>query len=883
MKKFILLLSTGIFMLSCAKQTANIPELRESGYRVAGIVNPYKDYVNGDSLQQILNDQSGLLIQPYSRDNTLLPHRGIPAEWKNCSREILEEKAHPGEFFVFKTALLSRDELMDIEMQLIAADGSEAFTEFLCFNTDGVDYLGNRFSKTLKVEADKLTVLLAGFQIPENAKGSQTAEIKILSNRKEIGSYKLKINVNGEAVEDSGVNSEKKLSRLKWLNSRIGFSDKPVDPYIPVEVNNNVISILGRKVHLRQNGLPSKIESYYNQSNTEIIKEATQITGQFEFKVSNNNNKIIKPLTVIKENDCRATWIAEYSSENIMFKVTGVIEYDGYMNIDITAEALETTSVENMKLVIPFNNYSMKYSMGIDQKSGALKSGTYDWKWDTEKHQDAAWIGNVNGGVCIRLKGANFKRPLVNAYYQYSKLNLPDSWGNENKGGITLTNTDSEKTFTAYCGERTLEKGKQLHFITDCYITPFKTIDTDRQWKERYLHITPGGAAGEMPDINKAEKYGANILNIHHNRVINPFINYPYNDLTINEATDFINKAHSKNMRVKFYYTTREITTSMAEFFPLYWLDGEIIHNKPEGTSWPVTNTSGPHPVLNDLLRKNFIPAWREELRGKFTGLADLAVITTPDSRWNNFYLEGLNFMLQKTGFDGIYIDDTALDRTSLQRARNILKAGNPDALIDTHSWNHYNQYAGYSNCAIVFMELFPYYDKLWLGEAFDYENNTADYILVENSGLPFGTMSEMLQNGGNIWRGMLYGMTNRKGWHGPRNSEPQNIWKLWDNFGMEGTEMIGYWDSRNPVKTGNSEIKATVYKGNGKALIAFAGWNKKTSYINPEIDWAALGIDKDKAQINFPYIKTFQLGLDLPSKIKIPATKGRIMIITSE
>ena len=49
--------------------------------------------------------------------------------------------------------------------------------------------------------------------------------------------------------------------------------------------------------------------------------------------------------------------------------------------------------------------------------------------------------------------------------------------------------------------------------------------------------------------------------------------------------------------------------------------------------------------------------------------------------------------------------------------------------------------------------------------------------------------MGEMLQDGGNPWRGMIYGMTSRLPWAG----DPTHIWKVWDDFGIQGSRMIGY------------------------------------------------------------------------------------------
>ena len=42
-------------------------------------------------------------------------------------------------------------------------------------------------------------------------------------------------------------------------------------------------------------------------------------------------------------------------------------------------------------------------------------------------------MGNVNAGLNLHFMDENFVRPLVNIYYALGKLNLPVSWGNNNK------------------------------------------------------------------------------------------------------------------------------------------------------------------------------------------------------------------------------------------------------------------------------------------------------------------------------------------------------------------------------------------------------------------------------------------------------------------
>ena len=228
-------------------------------------------------------------------------------------------------------------------------------------------------------------------------------------------------------------------------------------------------------------------------------------------------------------------------------------------------------------------------------------------------------------------------------------------------------------------------------------------------------------------------------------------------------------------------------------------------------------------------------------------GELDISVITTPDSRWNNYYLEGLDWMIKNLGLDGVYIDDSALDHQTLQRARRVMDADGKRRLIDIHSWNHMNQWAGYANSLHLYLELLPYVDRTWIGEGFP-ANNTLDFWLVEMSGIPFGLMSETL-DARNVFRGMVYGMLSRLPWSG----NPVPFWHIWDDFGMKNAVMRGYWDERCPVKTDNTNIPATVYINGDKALVVLANWTdlpqtakitldeqllgfKPSSYLLPEI-----------------------------------------------
>jgi hypothetical protein len=85
--------------------------------------------------------------------------------------------------------------------------------------------------------------------------------------------------------------------------------------------------------------------------------------------------------------------------------------------------------------------------------------------------------------------------------------------------------------------------------------------------------------------------------------------------------------------------------------------------------------------------------------------------------------------------------------RTETENGRQewvIMEHQGPGRLIDLHTWNHFNNWAGFVNNLTIYMEILPYLDRLWLGEGFDASRVSPGFWLVEMSGLPFGLMSEI-------------------------------------------------------------------------------------------------------------------------------------------
>ena len=806
----------------------------------------------------------------------------IPAHWfENGARQFQQfsGQAQPGEFYVFQVCLIQSKTALDLDCAVDFSSLKQAQTKVVSHPA------------MMPNQANAVTSIWIGIHIPLDATmGTYAGKIRFLENasttaeKKELPEHlDFSIRVAGAALADGGTSEAWRLARLKWLDSTVGESDTVVTrPFRAIHFDHaaQTIDFLGRRISLGENGIPSQVTSYFSASNTRLLKQ-----GRDAFFESPRLDCVIAgkalvwspgKLEVIQHSATLLKWRVVNETAHLTCTVSGALEFDGNLQLSMKLRAKDANvSLDDVRFVLPWRKDVAKYAMGLGLKGGLIPA-KHEWKWDVSKHQDAIWIGDVNVGAMLRFKGQNFQRPLINAYYDFRPLILPESWGS---GGIYWEQSEAETTLVAHSGQKELAKNQAaLDFAIDWYITPFKTLDPKKHFLDRYFHASQGAP---VEDTAMLQKEGATIMEVHHNRLCNPYINYPYNDDSVGHLQHFIKQAHKDNMRVAVYYTTRELTQNIPEFFALKSMGGEIILPRREGVAWPVTNGSGPHPWLIEHVGDDIVPAWRENLKfPDYKEKLDLAVITTPDSRWNNFYLEGLDYLVKQVGIDGLYIDDTALDRKSMQRARRILDAdGNNSRRVSMHSWNHFNGLAKWSNSSIAFMELYPYFDGLWHGEGFN-ANSSPDFMLVEMSGIPFGLMSEMLDHP-NPWHGMVFGMRTRWPWSG----DPRAQWQLEREFGIEDAEFIGWWDPACPVKSSNPDCKVSVFQKSGKTFVAIASWAQQKVSLSLEIDWTALGLAPKRASLWVPPCNGLQDELVYApgSAIQVMPNQGVFLILDEE
>ena len=719
-----------------------------------------------------------------------------------------------------------------------------------CFNTEGVNWDGRPMDITLDVPANRVQPLWCGVMIPSNAvpgvyHGTATITAKGMAPR----TVALAITVSDQTAHDHGDGELWRHSRLRWLNSRIGEGDTPTKPYKAMMCNREarVVGASEKTLTLAESGLPASIKV----NGREVLKRPMRfvvVTEKGEFEVGAGEFKV-KSTT-----EGHVEWTTARSA-NAPYQVVvkGRMEFDGFVRYVVEMAAEGDVKVRDVRLVTEYTPYASEYLMGAAYmgRDGGKSPQTYSWDWQNGCY-DSYWTGGPEAGLHVEFRGGAYHGPLIaDRSYSYKP---PQAWANDGKGRLEFGGADG-MTVVARTGETALSATPR-RWEFDLNITPVKPVDLKKQFSPRYFHADPA----RFDEV--AAKAGANIVNIHHAQLLNPVINYPF--VVQKELKEYIAAQHAKNRKVKLYYTIRELSNHVAELQALRSLGGEVIApGNAHGAPW-----------MWEHMGEGYRPAWYVRMwDGSYV---DAAFVTSPRSRWINYYLEGLRWMFENYGIDGIYMDDVCFDRTVMKRMRRIIEKYRPGALVDLHSNTGYSK--GPMN---QYTEFFPYVDRLWFGESFKYDVMSPDTWFVTFSGIPFGQMSEMLQGGGNRWLGTVYG-TTRRCYMDFSAGNPSAIWKAWGDFGIEDSRMIGYWDEHPAVTTDSPDVKATAFVRDGRTLLALGNFANEPRSVRLSIDWKRLGLDPAKAKIEARPIQDFQEGRTFAAgeAIPMPAKRGWMLWI---
>lgn len=809
----------------------------------------------------------------------------LPGIWVERAGDRLElsDTVCKNEHYAFQVAVCAAEELRDVKVTFRDRDGKE-YGKDRCFsiNTYGIDTAGREMELVCNVQAGDVLPLWCCVDIETFAENEITLFAEVTAaNTGYSETAEIRLSVADETLPRNGDDDLWRMSRLFWLNSTVGISGDVIPPYTPVNVNreDGIVSILGRRIVPGENCLPCRIETFYDDSGqlTKRDDPASLLKRPVSFTVRKNGASLPAAESE-KEYDSPGTMLTKVRSvsrlDGIKLSSEVSCEADGFIDCRITAEA-ERDGEYDFSLSCVLDGRLARYMMGMCREGGPVPP-FWEYRWNEERDGNVVWLGGPRAGLQIRL--------MQDDDHWGGVRPIPESWSGGGRGRMTVRRTScGDAEFYASSGKREMKAGESICFHFHMIVTPLHPVDLKTHFTKRYYQSNSWHSDEPVVSLERAAAHGASTVILHQGGPLNENINYPFH--LAPKLKEEVDRAHKMGMEYKIYYTVRELSNYTAEIWALRSLGDEIYY---AGTDFrladffasdedKVKDRPSGGPWLIEHLGEGFCPAWHQPLS---SGEYDCAIRTQHRSRWHNYYLKGLEWLMTVVGIDGLYLDGIGYNRHITRRLRRVMQSVKDDGDIDIHVGNEHAPFYGYRTATCDYLEHFAYADKVWIGEGYDYETRQPEYFLTEVSGLCQGLTSEMLEKGGNPWRGALFGMTTRAGWSQGGLTLP--IWKLWDGFGIADARMYGFWDPDCPVSVENDAVKATAFvKKNGEALIAVASWLPDDRELLISVDREALGIDGDY-ELYAPPVEGFQDEAVFPSGAPVPIAcgKGRMFLV---
>ena len=374
------------------------------------------------------------LVFPEDRSLPIRMKADVPYKWLQSPLQTsFTGKAQPNEYYTFQLGVwAAKDELKSVTYETSGLKSgnnlipAEAIT---CFNINGVNPKGKTFTKKVSVAPDAVQPLWFGVDLKaDQPSGTYKGIVTLKDETGYAVPVEIELKVSGKMLADRGDGELWRHSRLRWLNSTRGISDKPTEGYTAMSLTDNRVSCLGREVSFdRQTALPSSIDSWGQEVLASPVRFVIR-TASGEKKLNGTID-----LTGRSEGKISGTWKAE--DDDLALACTGTMEFDGWMNYVYTITPKKELQIEDIRLEIPMKSEASSYFMGFGlpgQETPANYSGGWDnqgktvhdfavsiptnkgasWLWPF----DSFWCGSEKAGIHCELRGASYPGPLLNLY-----------------------------------------------------------------------------------------------------------------------------------------------------------------------------------------------------------------------------------------------------------------------------------------------------------------------------------------------------------------------------------------------------------------------------------------------------------------------------------
>lgn len=751
---------------------------------------------------------------------------------------------------------------VNVITESLYGDGKEIEKSITCFNTQGVDYKGEKFTKKIPLVCGELKPVFIGCDFQKAELGNYYTYVTIDDQK-----VKLNFNLTDELVFNEGYDKGSTLARLNWLNSTAFIDKKLVKDFEAIVAEKNTLSFTGKKVYFTSDGLIENVESYYSESNT-IEEEVTKKLFSRPVELSIDGQKVKYNKIKISTRVNRANVAGDGRSEKLRVDVNAKATYEGMINYEIKLTAEKDAILSNVK--VDFYFASATYLVGLGKEGGRL-SENIDYKWSKERPCGNIFVGDVNCGAVIRFKERekDNSTPIYNLYSSTPYAVPTETWDNYGNGGITLTRTEEGATLSAYTGKKIIKKGDSISLYFDISLTPFKPINLKESFGNRLgkdgIELTYANM------LNRAKQDKVKYLALRNAGALNPYVNYPFD--RVEELKSLSMEAHRRGIGLGINYGIGEMSTRAKETFVYKALGDEIIFRSDKNAETD--------PIMTDMLGSDAVEAGKITfLKGATKKGKDMSYYTVPKGRMDNFFVEGVNYLINYADLDAISMKNPSISRTTAERVAKCIRGKRTSTgVMELEVSNRFNEKNGYVNSLNAYVNVLPFINKLSIGEGYDLSRGP-DYVLTEASGIIYGLCADT-HVGAGVTRSLIYGMLPKYGEDEAYSRAIGGINKLFNDFDIENATFKGFWDSSNPFKVDNANVYCSTYINGDNMIAVIHNANAKTTTFEVGIE-NKFGYTTLGKKVRAPEIEGLQESkrINFGKAIKLKAGQGLIVYI---
>ncbi len=686
------------------------------------------------------------------------------------------------------------------------------------------------------------------------------------------------------------------LSKPAWVHSKEGFSDKVLPPWTPIQAgidDQGTIKafVWGREYLFPEGVFPGGIFSQGKQ----ILAAPVSLKGTAD---GISLDFIPGKVTLRNASDTDAEVQQNASAKTISVRVHSRLEYDGYMIIDCTVQALQDTTLESLLLDIPLHSRHATLCFGAN---------VYPQKENPRIPLSVFHMGSINGDLAFRFS--------------------PNVWIGDEELGLTWQAESNE--FWRYAdpqkamevlprGEITLlranwinvpvklSKNQQLSYRFALQATPVKPLLRDA-WDLRVLRSDPFSGDMNSPDFHLTERW----IDLDH----------PKKDWIYSQVVPELNRTEPGPGRMPAleYYAKsgmRHLFTRTADNWP--W--PTLVNQDNVRKLHQVIDTAHAHglKVYSYLIHERMptnIPEY--DLYGRnmsgmpFKPYETCVGFCNNSQAFQDAAIHSLAKRLDEYGEDGLYLDGTGVhmkscqnlehgcgylpqpgatsvhgtvafdqtdrgsdtsanvfptypifrDRELLKRIYTVVKQRRPEGVVDIHSW--------YLNSGGL-----AYGDILWTGEQWWHlrgkgvkyisDELPLDVFRTMFMGYQIGIAADVLpyrligaeqKNRQMAAISLLHDIPVRMRAQDTEYVDlMQKLFKMRDDFAIKEARKLFYWNNHKYVSVSPEKCYASLFLHPENGVLAFvSNLSRDPQTVSVQLNLLQLDLDNDRLQAADP------------------------------